>query len=120
MKKRILIVEDNPWNSQLVAEVLERSDFDVDVAMRGDVALEMIEANMPDMVLLDLMLPDINGIDIAREVRETHDDQTLPIVALTALGNVTMRQRCMEAGFNEVIIKPVTNREVVECVKRYV
>ena len=56
----------------------------------------------------------------AREVRETHDDQTLPIVALTALGNVTMRKRCMEAGFNEVIVKPVTNREVIECVRRYV
>ena len=120
MKKRILIVEDNPWNSQLIAEVLERNDFDVEVAMRGDAALEMISTHIPDMVLLDLMLPDINGIDIARELRETHDDEALPIVALTALGNVTMQRRCIEAGFNEVIVKPVTNREVVECVRRYV
>ncbi|MCA9882598.1 MAG: response regulator [Anaerolineae bacterium] len=120
MKKRILIVDDNPWNAQLVAEVLERHNYTVEVVMRGDTALELIEANQPDMVLLDLMLPDINGIDIARELRETHNNSDLPIIALTALGNLTIQRRCMEAGFNEVIVKPVTNREVVDVVKRYV
>lgn len=119
MKKRILLVEDNQWNAQLVVEILELHDYVIEVATRGDVALGMIKANQPDLILLDLMLPDINGIDIARELRETHSNSDLPIIALTALGNLNIQRRCMEAGFDEVIVKPVTNREVIDVVKRY-
>ncbi|QPC84914.1 response regulator [Phototrophicus methaneseepsis] len=120
MNKRILIVDDNPWNTQLVAEVLTRQDFVVETALRGDVALGMIAADRPDMVLLDIMLPDVNGMDIAKELRETYTPEELPIVAMTALNNTTTKRQCKEIGFNEIIVKPVTNREVVECVKRYV
>jgi two-component system sensor histidine kinase ChiS len=120
MSKRILIVDDNPWNAQLVAEVLTRQDFSVETALRGNIALGIIAENMPDMVLLDIMLPDVSGIEIARTLRETYTQEELPIVAMTALGNTTTKRECKEAGFNEMIIKPVTNREVVECVKRYV
>jgi len=119
MSKQILIVDDNPWNAQLVADVLVHRDYDVVTAQRGDLALEMVANGLPDLVLLDIMLPDMNGLDIARTLRISADKERLPIVAVTALGNLNVRNECIEAGCDEVIIKPVTNREIVKCVSRY-
>jgi len=108
MSKQILIVDDNPWNAQLVADVLVHRDYDVVTAQRGDLALEMVANGLPDLVLLDIMLPDMNGLDIARTLRISADKERLPIVAVTALGNLNVRNECIEAGCDEVIIKPVT------------
>ncbi len=110
----VLIVEDEKELANVLKAYLERSGYEVLMAHRGDHGLEIWENQNPDMVLLDLNLPGIDGIDIARKIRQTSDT---PMIMVTARVEEVDRLLGLELGADDYITKPFSPREVVARVK---
>jgi phosphate regulon transcriptional regulator PhoB len=113
MKRRVLIVEDEPDIRDLLAFHLEREGFQVVQARTGAEALRQIRAAPPDLVVLDLMLPELDGLEVCRRLRRDPTTATLPIVMLTARGDEVDRVLGLELGADDYIVKPFSPKEVV-------
>ena len=109
MRTRILVVEDESTISEPLAESLERERFEAEVAATLVGAREAIHRELPDLVLLDVMLPDGDGRDLAREIRRASD---VPIVMLTARGEEIDRVLGLELGADDYVVKPFSSREL--------
>jgi len=103
---RVLLVEDNPVNKLIAAEMLRAEGVVVDVAENGAVALEKVRASDYDLVLMDMQMPVMDGLTASRGIRRLPDRAALPIVALTANAMVGDRERCLAAGMNDHLGKP--------------
>jgi DNA-binding response OmpR family regulator len=101
-----LIVEDQPEQAELVARILRMRDYESIVAEDGQTALRMARERIPDVVLLDLMLPDINGFDVCRQLRTDRATMLIPVVMLTALNDVQHRVHGFRVGANAYVTKP--------------
>ncbi len=112
-KKRIVLVEDEPDISETIEFKLGSEGFDVVVYDRGDEALEAILRAPPDLVLLDLMLPGMDGVDVCRRLKSTKQTRSLPIIMLTARGREEDRIVGLEVGADDYITKPFSPREMV-------
>ena len=117
MAKRVLLAEDEPNIAESLAFLLERAGFTVDVAPDGRGALESALAAMPDLMILDVMLPGLDGLSVLKELRADNRTQTLPIIMLTAKGQQEDRDAAVAAGANLFITKPFANRELVGAVQ---
>jgi DNA-binding response OmpR family regulator len=111
MGQRVLVVDDDPTVSDVVRRYLERADFGVRLAGDGPMALEEYRRDRPDLVVLDLMLPGIDGLEVCRRLRT--QDPSLPIIMLTALGEESDRVLGLEMGADDYITKPFSPRELV-------
>jgi DNA-binding response OmpR family regulator len=109
VKYRILVVEDESAISEPLAESLEREGFDADVAPTLAAARDAFQRQRPDLVLLDVMLPDGDGRDLAREIRRESD---VPIIMLTARGEEIDRVLGLELGADDYVVKPFSMREL--------
>jgi two-component system response regulator RegX3 len=109
-RRRILLVEDEESITGPLSEALRREGFDADVVGTAEEALEAGRRLAPDLILLDLMLPDGSGFDVCRELRKTSE---VPIVMLTARGDEADRVVGLEMGADDYVVKPFSAREVV-------
>jgi DNA-binding response OmpR family regulator len=107
---RVLVVDDDPTVSDVVARYLRAAGFGVDVVADGAVALEMALARPPDLLVLDLMLPGLDGLEVFRRLR---DQVPVPVVMLTARGDETDRVVGLELGADDYVTKPFSPRELV-------
>lgn len=112
--KRILVVDDEATVRQVVAAYLDREGFEVAQAADGTVALEMIEHDLPDLVVLDVMLPGTDGLSILNAMRR---EMSTPVILLTARADATDRVLGLEMGADDYVVKPFSPREVVARVK---
>jgi phosphate regulon transcriptional regulator PhoB len=117
MANRVLIVEDEPDIRELLAFHLERDGFHVTKAKSGGDALRHIKSGLPDLVLLDLMLPEVDGLEVCRRIRQDPRTTALPIVMLTAKGEELDRILGLELGADDYIVKPFSPKEVVARVR---
>ncbi|MFG2367278.1 response regulator transcription factor [Streptomyces mirabilis] len=108
--KRVLVVDDDPTVSEVVAGYLTRAGFDVDVAADGPSAVARAMAQPPELVVLDLMLPGMDGLEVCRRIRETGP---LPVIMLTARGDEEDRILGLEVGADDYVTKPFSPRELV-------
>jgi two-component system cell cycle response regulator DivK len=108
--RRILVVEDNPLNLKLVREVLSFAGYDVIEAQTGEEGLRAAEAAPPDLVLMDLQLPGIDGTETLHRLRENTLGPDVPIVAVTAFAMAEDKERASRAGFDGYIEKPISVR----------
>jgi len=104
---RILLVEDNELNRDMLSRRLKRRGYDVDMAADGKEGLQMADATTPDLILLDLSLPEMDGWEVLRRLKHNPKMNHIPVMALTAHALVTDRARALEAGFDDYDIKPV-------------
>jgi PAS domain S-box-containing protein len=104
---RILLAEDNAINIEVIQEMLHAARLNVTVAEDGQRALELAAANRYDLVLMDMQMPVMNGLDATREIRGLSGWQAVPIIALTANAFADDRRACLDAGMNDMLIKPV-------------
>ncbi len=111
---RILVVEDEPNIREVITLYLRRAGYEVDVAGDGAAALESLAARMPDLVVLDLMLPQVGGLEIARWLRERGDT---PIIMLTARREEPDRIAGLEMGADDYVVKPFSPQELVSRVR---
>jgi DNA-binding response OmpR family regulator len=116
MSKRILIVEDEPNITVSLSFLLEREGFEVMSETDGGKALDSIATLKPDLVILDVMLPNKSGFDIARELRQANQIDSTRILMLTAKGQAKDRQAAEDAGVDKFMTKPFSNRDVISTV----
>ncbi|ABJ57792.1 response regulator YycF [Lactobacillus delbrueckii] len=114
MPKKILVVDDEKPISDIIKFNLIKEGFDVETAYDGEEAVEKVEECNPDLLILDLMLPKKDGLEVAREVRQTHD---MPIIMVTAKGGEIDKVLGLEMGADDYVTKPFSNRELVARVK---
>ncbi|HZA20654.1 MAG TPA: response regulator transcription factor [Actinomycetota bacterium] len=105
-----MVVEDDPTVAEVVARYLQRDGYEVDLVADGITALERIAESGPDLVVLDIMLPGMDGLEVCARVRE---DSGVPIVLLTAMGGESDRIAGLELGADDYITKPFSPRELV-------
>ena len=111
MASRVLVVDDDPTVSDVVRRYLERAEYEVVLAADGQSALDAVHTQRPDLVVLDLMLPGIDGLEVCRRLRR--DDPDLPVVMLTALGDEADRVVGLSLGADDYVTKPFSPRELV-------
>lgn len=109
---RIMIVDDIADNLILLQLVLEAEGYRTELAMSGGAALSSIQASPPDLVLLDVMMPGMNGFEVTKRLRESEHFSTLPIVLITADREIDL-DRALAAGANDIIRKPVDLDELL-------
>lgn len=117
MKKRILVVEDEPNIVISLRFLLENAGFDVDVETNGREALAHILSNPPNALVLDVMLPELDGFEILQAIRSDDNVSELPVLMLTAKGQREDRKNALDFGADLFITKPFSNSEVVEAVE---
>ncbi|EEX26997.1 response regulator YycF [Lactobacillus jensenii] len=114
MPKKILVVDDEKPISDIIKFNLTKEGFEVDTAYDGEEAVKKVNEIDPDLMILDLMLPKKDGLEVAREVRQTHD---MPIIMVTAKDTEIDKVLGLEMGADDYVTKPFSNRELVARVK---
>jgi len=117
MKERILIVEDDKNISKLVKFNLEKADYECTAVLNGEKALKILDEQPVNLIILDVMLPGMDGFDICRAIKENGKLKTIPIIMLTAKGEEVDRIVGLELGADDYIVKPFSPRELVLRVK---
>jgi two-component system, cell cycle response regulator len=113
MTTRILVIEDNPTNMELASYVLEAFGYAVTQALDGETGVELARAAPPDLVICDMQLPGIDGIEVAKQLRAQPALSHVPLVAVTAYAMLGDRERLLAAGFDGYISKPIDPRTFV-------
>lgn len=117
MSKKILIVEDEKEIAELIAYSLKKENFEVDIALDGEIALNKLKQNPYELVILDLMLPKIHGFEICRIIKDTPKFQNTGVVIVTVKSEEFDKVKGLELGADDYITKPFSSRELVARVK---
>ncbi len=115
----ILIVEDNPANQLLVSAVLEREGYRLELAGSAVEARQVLARGLPDLILMDIQLPGMDGLTFTRELKADPASMGVPVVALTALAMSGDRERALAAGCTGYISKPINTRTFADEVRAY-
>jgi two-component system cell cycle response regulator DivK len=115
--ERILVVEDNEKNMKLFRDVLQASGYDTLEATTGEEAIEVARSSAPALVLMDVQLPGMNGIEALAKLRDDERTAAIPVLALTAQAMRGDRERFLDAGFDGYLSKPVDVIELVNAVR---
>ncbi len=115
---KVLIAEDNAVNREPLRELLEIGGYEVLEACDGQQALHMIEQTQPDILLLDIGMPVLDGFGVIRKIRESPCLAAMPVLAITAYAMQGDREKIMKSGFNGYLSKPVDARSLAEELKR--
>jgi CheY-like chemotaxis protein len=118
--ERILVVEDNDLNLKLVRDVLQHAGFDVVVARSCEQSLDVARESVPDLVLMDLGLPGIDGTEALHRLRAVPATAAVPVVAVTAYAMDTDRERSRQAGFDGFLTKPIDVRALPLQVRSFI
>ena len=113
----ILLAEDREANILTLLDYLTIKGFDVTIARNGKQAVEMTQSSLPNLILMDIQMPEMNGLDAIRHIRADNRTKNIPIVALTALAMPGDREKCLEAGANDYISKPISLRQLIEVIE---
>ncbi len=114
----VLIIEDNEKNMKLARDVLQASGYATLEAVTGEEGLRLARERIPDLVLMDIQLPGISGIEAFKQLRADPSTARIPVIALTASVTPSDRSQITQAGFNAFVGKPIVLREFLDTVKR--
>jgi two-component system, cell cycle response regulator DivK len=117
--ERVLVVEDNERSRKLFRDVLQATGYRTLEAATGEAAVELAAAHGPDLVLMDIRLPDIDGVEALDRLRADRRTASIPVLALTAQAMLGDRDRFLAAGFDGYVAKPVDVMELLRTVRRY-
>lgn len=107
VKSRVLVVDDLVDNIDILKEIL-KDHYDVLIAKNGKMALKVIDSQMPDIVLLDIMMPDINGYEVCQQIKGSSVTKHIPVIFITAMTTIEDEQKAFAAGAVDYITKPIT------------
>lgn len=119
MKTRVMLVEDNKMNSRLVEYVLERDNFSTRVLDNAEDAIRAATEDPPDILLMDIQLPDMDGLEATRQLKKNPITAGIPIVAITAHAMAGDEERIRNAGCEGYISKPINTRELADTIRSY-
>jgi DNA-binding response OmpR family regulator len=112
MENQILVVDDDLKVLEILQESLNRQGYKVSTASNGRQALQSLASQSPQLVVLDMMLPDINGLEVMEQLRESPQNKDVPVLILSANGDVDVRLAGLEGGAEDYIVKPVALKEL--------
>ena len=118
--KRILIVEDNELNQKLLRDVLEAYGYATITTGEGAAALTLARDNRPDLILMDLQLPDISGFDAVRQLKDDAETRPIPVVAVTAFAMVGDERKALTSGCDAYLAKPILLRDFLDLVEKFI
>lgn len=118
-KYKVLIVDDIPENIQTLGEMIKDFDLDVKIAEGGQDAIDIIDSYTPDIILLDLMMPRVNGWDVIDHVREKYSKNEMVIIVVSLLNNKDNIDECYELGVNDYITKPVIKARLTSSIESH-
>ncbi|RMG92605.1 MAG: response regulator [Chloroflexi bacterium] len=116
---KILLVEDNEMLQEILAERLCLRNFDVVIANNGQLAVELVQKESPDLILMDMSLPVMDGWEATRRIKSNPETAHIPIIALTAHALSGDREKALEAGCDDYETKPVNFPQLLEKIKQY-
>jgi putative two-component system response regulator len=116
-RPKILIVDDNKVNVELLRSQLRPYQYDIEVSYDGEDALAKVARQMPDLVLLDLMMPKISGFEICRAIKQNKDTQFIPVIVITALQELDDKLKAIELGADDFLVKPINRLELTTRIK---
>ncbi len=119
MKRNVLLIEDNPQNRYLVTYLLEQRGYDVIQAESGRLGIELAGQVRPDLILLDIQLPLMDGYAVARVLKGDAQLRSIPIIAVTSYAMVGDREKAMAAGCNGYLEKPINPETFVSEIERF-
>ena len=117
--KRILIVEDNELNMKLLNDVLEAYGYDIVKTDSGAAVLELARTHRPDLVLMDIQLPDVSGLDAVRHLKADPETREIPVIAVTAFAMAGDERRALDSGCDGYIAKPIMLREFLATIEEF-
>ncbi len=117
--KKILVVEDNETNMYLISFMLKKNGFGVIEARTGKEGIDLATKEKPDLVLMDIQLPDIDGLEATRRIRDSEANGKIPIIALTSYAMVGDREKALAAGCTGYIEKPINPETFIAEIKKY-
>ena len=118
--KQILIVEDNALNLKLLHDVLEAHGYGTMSAGEGRAGVSLAQEHWPDLVLMDLQLPDMSGLDAVAELKRDKRTQAIPVVAVTAFALAGDEQKALRGGCDGYLAKPIALRSFLDMVERFI
>ena len=118
-KYKVLIVDDIPENIQNLGEMIKDFDLDVKIAEGGQEAIDIIDSYTPDIILLDLMMPRVNGWDVIDHVRKKYSKNEMVIIVVSLLNNKDNVDECYELGVNDYITKPVIKARLTSSIESH-
>ncbi len=119
MTTSVLCVEDNPTNLLLVSRIVEAEGHQLLKAQTGAEAMAILEKQVPDIILLDINIPGIDGLEVARQIKANERLKHIPLIATTANVLVGDRERCLEAGCDEYMPKPLDIRQLRQMMRGF-
>lgn len=119
-EKVIMHVEDNEYNRKIVRDLLSRSNYVLVEAHDGEAALDALTRQRPDLILMDVQLPKLSGLEVIRRIRADPALTQVPVIAITSFALSGDDQRALEAGSNAYIPKPFRPRELLEMIRRFI
>ena len=120
MSKTILIVEDNENNMMLVRDVLELKGYSVLAATTGGEGVRLALDNKPDLILMDIHLPDIDGVTALKQIRADDAAKAIPMLAVSASAMPEERRKILASGFDDYITKPLNMKSFVETIEKFI
>ncbi|HJP22157.1 MAG: response regulator [Alphaproteobacteria bacterium] len=120
MAKTILIVEDNELNMKLFHDLLEAHNYDTLQTRDGNEALELAREHRPDLILMDIQLPGVSGLEVTRQIKADDELKSIPIIAVTAFAMKGDEDRIREGGCEAYIAKPIRIDELVATVQKFI
>ena len=119
MPKKVLIVEDNELNMKLFHDLLEAHGFETLQTREGLKALDMAREHRPDLILMDIQLPEVSGLEVTKWLKDDEDLSAIPVVAVTAFAMKGDEERIREGGCEAYLSKPITVTTFIETVRRF-
>lgn len=120
MAKSILIIEDYADTLKLLQVIFEKEGYEVRTAETGEQALEIISKRMFDLILLDIMLPRIDGFEVCRRIKSNPLTRNTPVIAITAFDVPDIIKRCTAAGADDTLLKPFDRTDLLNMVKKHI
>lgn len=117
IKKRILIIDDSEYHLEVIASQLAAEGYQVDTALDGQTGIEKTRQNIPDLVLLDVVMPGLDGYEVCRRLKEDERFRFIPVVLITALGDAYDKVKGLESGADDFLVKPINTVEMLARIK---
>ncbi|MBI5181386.1 MAG: response regulator [Nitrospirae bacterium] len=120
MAKKILVIEDNDKNRKLIRDVLRYHSYEIIEAENGEEGVKRAKELLPDLILLDIQMPVMNGFDAIKALKGSPETKHIKAIALTSFAMVGDRERMLKAGFDDYIQKPIDTRLLPKIIKKYI
>lgn len=119
MSKKVLVIEDNEQNLYLITFILEKHGYQVFAAHDGQSGIDLVNQVSPDLILLDIQLPGMNGYQVAEKLREMYGDQKIPIIAVTSYAMVGDKEKALAAGCTGYVTKPINPETIIPYIESF-